>query len=433
MSPLNEDSLDHGLLDHGSLDPGPDTRSVDWSDESPEHPVDEDAIIGAMMPLEKPAGTTRFYFVNINGMKFEALGGEFDEMCQQVQDAGIDVMGIAETKLDTTNSHVTQTCRRIGRHYCRHSKLCLSSSQRTYGGTAKPGGTMLWSRGHINGRWQSSTTDDMGRWSHMVFQGAKDTKLSVICVYQVCNTNPTNDLTTTTFSKKTAAVTQQYSMMMERGLPAGRHPRKQFKMDLTAFLQSLREQRHEIILMGDFNEVYGDAPDGIEAVANSVGLVDLLHHQCGTTDFATYIRGKSRIDYALVTPGVALACQAAGYEPYKIRFPSADHRGFFMDFDTEALFGNITPPLATPASRVLNSRNQKNRITYIKSKYAFLKDRRWFERLTELMKDSTFDQDAIEKLDRDWVRASKHGEKQCTKFNPLPYCQQLQQLRAVDW
>jgi exonuclease III len=41
------------------------------------------------------------FFLNVNGLRFGSLGGEFTEVCFQMNEANIDILGLAETKLDT--------------------------------------------------------------------------------------------------------------------------------------------------------------------------------------------------------------------------------------------------------------------------------------------------------------------------------------------
>ncbi|KAG7373136.1 endonuclease/exonuclease/phosphatase family protein [Nitzschia inconspicua] len=164
---------------------------------------------------------------------------------------------------------------------------------------------------------------------------------------QVCKTQPTKDMSAITSQqpiRKTAAVTQQFYMMVEQNPNTTLHPRVQFRINLLDFLRDLQKQNQKIILMGDFNEPLGSDVRGILHIANSCALVDLLTLKIGTCRFKTYIGGSDRIDYVLVSPRVATACKAAGYEPVKYRF-KGDHCGFFLDFDTTQLFRNATIPV----------------------------------------------------------------------------------------
>jgi hypothetical protein len=119
--------------------------------------------------------------------------------------------------------------------------------------------------------------------------------------------------------------------------------------------------------MGDFNEILGTNPYGMETVAQVGGIQDLMATKIGRTDCSTYIRGSTRIDFVLASPEVVTACTAAGYDPYNFRF-SGDHRGMYLDLNTVALFGNETPGLTPPSKRIQQSRNRKNRLKYLQAK-----------------------------------------------------------------
>jgi endonuclease/exonuclease/phosphatase family metal-dependent hydrolase len=71
----------------------------------------------------------------------------------------------------------------------------------------------------------------------------------------------------------------------------------------------------KIVLMGDFNEEYGADPEGMIEIATVCSLVDVFHRRLSTSQFATFIGGRTRIDYALVSAGPAAAVRQCGFEP----------------------------------------------------------------------------------------------------------------------
>jgi hypothetical protein len=121
---------------------------------------------------------------------------------------------------------------------------------------------------------------------------------------------------------------------------------------------------------------------GLQSITG--GLVDLMKVKIGHQRFFTYVMGQTRIDYALATPRVVTACTNAGYEPFQYRFET-DHRVFSMDFDNSVLFGNATPTLASPPSRTLFSQCTKQRTTYDNSRWLYLVQYNWFDRLQKAM------------------------------------------------
>jgi hypothetical protein len=205
------------------------------------------------------------------------MGGEMNEVCVRVLEGNIDVIGIAETKLDTKMACVVHTCHQSVRRHFDNSKLVMASSTRSYGSSYKPGGTLQLSRGSITGRVAASGTDEMGRWCWTTYNGSA--RLTVITAYQGCEGAPVNDVSLHRVTKKYSAGTQQYSMMIERGYPKSRHPRTQFKIDLKTLLEGFLNQHHDILLMGDFNEDLDTNSDGLRSA--SMGLIDLMQVKIG--------------------------------------------------------------------------------------------------------------------------------------------------------
>jgi endonuclease/exonuclease/phosphatase family metal-dependent hydrolase len=232
----------------------------------------------------------------------------------RVLEGNIDIIGIAETKLDMKMACVVHSCHQSVQRHFDNSKLIMTSSERSYGSTHKPGGTLLLSRGSITGRVIASGIDDMGRWCWTTYNGSANRRLTVITAYQVCDGVSVHDVTLHCVTKKYSARTQQYSMMIKRGYPTLRTPRTQFKLDLKTLLEAFLNQHHEILLMGDFNEDLETYNDGLRGATMS--LIDLMRVKIGHQKFSTHIDGQSQIDFVFARPGVVEACTHAWYEPF---------------------------------------------------------------------------------------------------------------------
>jgi hypothetical protein len=122
--------------------------------------------------------------------------------------------------------------------------------------------------------------------------------------------------------------------------------------------------------MGDFHEEYGSNPDGVVHIATICNLQDFLHDRTGFSKIATFIGGRKRIDYVLMSASPANALRLGGYDPPSYRF-KGDHRGFFLDFDTTKLFGNTTSKLASPASRSVWSNDHPTCARFVEAKYKY--------------------------------------------------------------
>ncbi|KAI2491604.1 hypothetical protein MHU86_22948 [Fragilaria crotonensis] len=281
----------------------------------------------------------------------------------------------------------------------------------------KPGGTMSIAIGDMTGRITSQTYDRWGRWTSQTFRGSGNVSLTVISAYQVVSDSPHTGLTT--------ATAQQRSLLIQANdsLP----PRQAFKRDLRSYLQTCITQGNEILLVGDFNEVFGSECDGISKLAAEFHLINLMqarHHQKPP---ATYARGKKCLDYGLATRRVAHALIQCGYEAFNERF-TTDHRAYFFDLDNDLLFGNTTQKLASPALRILKSNNVEQVTAYIKFKYDFLQNRNAFRRAEQLLLPGERHIFA-ERLDSDVLKASLDAEQRIKPFREPAWSVALSKAR----
>jgi endonuclease/exonuclease/phosphatase family metal-dependent hydrolase len=103
-----------------------------------------------------------------------------------------------------------------------------------------------------------------------------------------------------------------------------------------------------IILAGDFNEHINNNHTNIQHISQWWQLLDIWKQKFPHHDEpSTYIRGTTRIDYTLISSQLSPAVEEVGYEPFHFT-TSTDHRGMFIDFNTDKLFGNKTPTPCRP-------------------------------------------------------------------------------------
>ena len=128
-----------------------------------------------------------------------------------------------------------------------------------------------------------------------------------------------------------------------------------------------------------------------------------------------FARGQKRLDYALASPRVLKALTAAGYEAFGHRIAS-DHRGYFFDFDTAALFGSDTQALAPRQRRPLSSRNAKQVTAYIRAKHELLSKCEGIRRSMRLSNPGNRHAFA-NRLDQDVLAASLQAERRIPQFD----------------
>jgi YD repeat-containing protein len=145
----------------------------------------------------------------------------------------------------------------------------------------KPGGTMSITVGDMTGRIIKQGHDKWGRWTSQTLRGAGSTSLTVISAYQVVSDSPHTGLTT--------ATAQQQSLLIQSNDPLT--PRQAFKRDLRSFIKACMNQGGEVLLVGDFNEVFGSECDGVSMIAAEFQLINLMQVRHHRKPPATYARG----------------------------------------------------------------------------------------------------------------------------------------------
>jgi hypothetical protein len=251
------------------------------------------------------------------------------------------------------------------------------------------------------------------------YQGQGTTKLTIFSAYQVVAKDITPGSTTTAAQQHSLLLQQQDTVV---------NPRTAFRRDLTLAIQAVQVvMNHEVLLLGDFNEVFGSDPDGMTKLAVACNLLDLMSIRHSNQPPATYARGRNRLDYALSTHHVANALIKSGYEAFNTRFHS-DHRAYYLDFDTKRLFGTETQALGNHQARKLRSNNVKQNTQYLKLKYEHLLEHNAFTRGNVLSQPGDRHQFA-ERLDRGVVAASLAAESKLKNYRTPAWSVKLAKAR----
>ena len=269
---------------------------------------------------------------------------------------------------------------------------------------------MILAQGDVVGRKNEKGSDSLGRWTWIKLVGCNQKIITLISAYQVC-VRPTKKTGTTAYH-------QQESLLRQKGARKAK-PRKFFHRDLNEFVRLCKTRNESIILVGDFNEPMTER-SSTARIASNHGLVDILFQKNShLPEPKTYVRGSTRIDYALLTPDLTEAVKRCGYEPFQKRIKS-DHRGLFIDFDTTKLFGNETQKLGSPAARDFTAKNPANNSKYIECKFAHLLEQNFFHHLARLQTLTDGDHDLAERLDSNLLAASESAGNKLKRF-PRPW------------
>jgi exonuclease III len=239
--------------------------------------------------------TFRVYSQNVNGLTLDRRGGQFDALCRVIKEVQADVMCGQEHQLDTAQYQVKSILYQTCQQHWQRSRMNFGTTAVPFKSMYKPGGTFITTVGNATGRIQSQTADELGRWVSQTFQGAAGRRITFISAYQV--------VSDVVIPGTTTAASQQKSMLIQRDDPI-QAPRKAFRRDLTTFLQKCKDAGEEIMLLGDFNEVMGDDPEGMTAIAQKLELFDVMSSRHADNPPVTYSRGRRCLDFGLATPAI---------------------------------------------------------------------------------------------------------------------------------
>ncbi|KAI2490363.1 hypothetical protein MHU86_24203 [Fragilaria crotonensis] len=304
------------------------------------------------------------------------------------------------------------------KQHWERNRLVLGTSPISFTTQFKPGGTMVMTVGSLTGRLCKQERDKWGRWSSQIYQGHAGRKIAIISAYQPIVKGGT--------AGKITVAAQHLSLLMQSE-DNTTNPRVAFRRDLSRWLTDYQQQGYEILLIGDFNEPLGTDPDGMSKIAGDHRLMDIMARRHSSEPPATYARGSRRLDYALASAHICNALVRAGYDAFNNGI-ATDHRGYFMDFRTDILFGSETQTLVTRTRRELSSSNRKQVTAYIRRKHDLLTKCNAFERLLRLQNPGDRHMFA-ERLDQDLLDASLNAEKDLPKFLEPAWSVELAQAR----
>jgi hypothetical protein len=218
-------------------------------------------------------------------------------------------------------------------------------------------------------------SDPYGRWSGIELMGGSNKRLVLLTVYQVTQKSGPSGSTT--------AYSQQHNMFRLQG---GSDPKPSCRLiqNLGAPVTDLRQQGHDMIIMGNFNEEVGIDPQGMSSVVTIGGLIDAHISRHGIKhEPATYARGHIHTEYMFISERLQLYIMRAGIEAFNQRIFS-DHSGMFLDLSLPGLFDRSLTTLASPSNRHLCAINPKHVQKYIRKLHDYIQQHLVLQRLEEI-------------------------------------------------
>jgi hypothetical protein len=129
-----------------------------------------------------------------------------------------------------------------------------------------------------------------------------------------------------------------------------------------------------------------------------------------------------------VSISIVSAIRSIGYEPFHFWFKT-DHRGLYVDFHTDLLFGNETHRLANTPTRGINWIDINSCETFIEANYSHCSENNLFTNLSTLIQSGQWDDNAIETFHQLIGAAGAHAEKKCKKRRRPWWSQELHEHR----
>jgi hypothetical protein len=372
----------------------------------------------------------RIYIQNPNGVSV-GPNGDLDMILNHLTGMETDVIILPETNLDTNKHKVKQQihkhCRKAFGHGTYHPAMATSAIE--YAGNYKPGGILGIVVGKHKARILESGHDQYGRWVYFRMSGQGNKVITIIGTYQVCQENVRT-------AGPTTAIIQQYSMLVQNGYTNPHKVREHHAGDLTKFVKQRQNQGELVVVMGDFNEVIGDQTQGLTKLCSECHLKDVIfeRHGYGTRDFNTYARGTTCIDYILMDEALTGSVKACGYLPFHFTILS-DHRGLFVDVETQWFFGSDILPTPPIALRDYTSKNIHQTAPFIVAQAQHLEEHQWDQHVKELkkcIKTNTPNHELVEKIDRRRIQACQYAGRRLKKYGPVPYSPELMHMKTTD-
>lgn len=264
--------------------------------------------------------TFRIFFNNPNGLKLTSDPISVQYSCSLLHSLGAGGVCIAESNVNWSNIKINCTFRTILRKIWKHSTLVTSHNTGTIKGEIQPGGTLTL----LTNNWTSRVIErgsdpyGMGRWSYTILRGKEGKRILLVTAYRVCTQSISSIGPTTSTSQQYRHLSKEFR---EANINEDPQPRKQFIIDLQAWIEYYNRAGCFIILSIDANESIKsdtgaycpldftlDKPistkghDGtIATLIRTCGLCDpLIMQHTVSPPPPTYRRGKERIDFILV-------------------------------------------------------------------------------------------------------------------------------------
>ena len=277
----------------------------------------------------KRSDTSRFLFININGIPKTSSSVMNRSLLQSINATDADIVGISEHNCNFKLLPQQDQWHERTKEWWESSKSAISTNQHDTSSSAYlPGGTITVAINKASHRAQSSPSaidpSGLGRWSSILFQGSHGVMLRVMTAYRVCNQHAPGPNT---------AAAQHHRYMLSQG--DSRHSRDAILEDLAETVRRYHRNGEQVIVMMDCNEDVRSP--AIKSFMSSIGLREAITEHREQAAQATHSRNQNNIPIDGCFMSLSLQLHRGGYLPFEA-FHS-DHRGAWFDVFNDNLYG----------------------------------------------------------------------------------------------
>lgn len=218
----------------------------------------------------------------------------------------------------------------MGQQVMRHGHQCYSTLTESYPRAFNPGGTTMGLLPHIASRSEDHGADKVGRWMLVQLTGKRSKSILIITAYRVSQTYPSEVGCSTAYM-------QQYRALLKENISQKKTKHK-ILTDLDTFIATWRDHNDHssVIVMMSGNT--DSCNPHLKVLITDATLYDVIkHYSPELINQITYVNGRKRIDYILVSEYIHIPSIGSGHTPYGPPLHIRSHR-VYWDIPYDALF-----------------------------------------------------------------------------------------------
>ena len=205
--------------------------------------------------------------MNVNGITLDRRGGQFDTICAIQKEVQADILCGQEHNLASDKTQVRSILYSTCRQHWRRSRVVFGATPIPFTSNYKPGRTFIVSAGDVTGRIKHQEPVEWGRWVSQTLQRKGSKFVTIISAYQV--------VSTAILPGSITATSQQQSLLLD-AQDSTLNPHTVFRRDLSQYICQCTDKGHELLLLRNFNEPFGNDPDGMPKLATEIQLIELM-------------------------------------------------------------------------------------------------------------------------------------------------------------